>query len=98
MQIVKLFLSPLWLCMNYMKSQLINGVDRQQRVWVEYSNPPLPEFANILCRQMGDCEALKSAVPTCPSFQIQKNCKEGRLTRASCSSQNKLFTFHVLAL
>lgn len=51
-QIVKLFLSLLWLFINQMKSQWINGVDGPQRVQAEYSHRPIQESANILCRHM----------------------------------------------
>lgn len=88
MQIVKFSLSSPRLYINQKKSRLINGVDGQQRVRAEDSQPPFQERANLLFHQMGDCGALKNAATL--SFPLQNDCKVGR---SPCISQWTLLTF-----
>lgn len=78
-----------------MKSQLTGRGAGPRRVWARYSSPPLPEFANILCRQTWDCEALKST--GLGASVADTGPQRAQVSRAPCPSPNKPPSFHARA-
>ena len=98
LQIVKWFLSPPWLYINWGEIAAGPRHGRSAGVWAEDTDPPLQGSANSWCHHRGAAGALKPAAPARPSFHAPAVTGRGqRKPRPRLLGMNQDVSLHTCA-